>query len=240
MDLIGIGTGSDPFRPPAEREGLPGLGVFGTLPILLLLMREDLRPLVATELEPGSRDMLEFSEVFALAEGEVVRLELMLETEDEEEEVFLLPPTTCLLGTRPTLPTEERLMPTLLGAGRPRLPGKLVLREESLRSEVTLAVSESKLSEDAALEGFLLLGLRLSPTLPLCPVAVLTWLGNGSLSAGPVLVLEAVRVPPGAVGLLGSTVAVPNGLAQPLSAGLGCPLARPTGFKAFPGPTAPP
>lgn len=95
--------------------------------------------------------MLEFRDEFCLAllPGEMVRLELMLDTDEDDDEVFLLLSTVLEFGFKGALSADGARNSVLLWAGM------LVLREESLISEATLVVSERRSSEEPAMLVFL-------------------------------------------------------------------------------------
>lgn len=143
-------------------------------------------------------DRLRFREELSLLlAGDWDRLELKLDTDDEDEDVFLLFVTLLLSGLGAFI--EDRVFTAILvGGASERLRCRLELRDELLTSEAKLAESESRSSHDPALldPG---LGLRLPDTL----------LGGWSLAfSGWLLVVEDEVV--GAAGRLGSTTPTPS------------------------------
>lgn len=106
----------------AGRLMLPGAG---PMELLMLWFRDEFSlPLV------GDRDMLE----------------LKLDTEEEDDDVFFLS-VTLLPWSRGAL-TADEFLTLLVGGARARFPRRLELAEVSLTSDATLAESESRSSVD--------------------------------------------------------------------------------------------
>lgn len=150
-----------------------------------------------------------------LGAGESEMLELKLETEEDEEEVFLRS-VKCLLLSGAFTPARVRT--DFVGGARDRLPKLLEFSDVSLTSEVTLAESERRSSQEPLRLEF---GLRLQPDD--------TLLGGCSLDLSAWFFVVD-RELAGAVGRLGSTTLTPNPV-FPLSAGLLCVFDTETGLE---------